>query len=248
MLGRGASAIDLAVLLHEASAKVQLIARKPALIFNAPWGGAGAHPWLSRVARPVSGIGPGWKHRFFTDLPWLFRYFPESYRLATAEKFLSASGGEPMKSRAAAVPTLLGHALQGASASRHGVQLQLVASDGGARTVEADHVIAATGYRADVRRIPFLSPAIVERLRLVGRTPRLSVNFESSVPGLHFVGNISTTTFGPVMRFVFGADFTARRLSGHLANELTRSRESSRPAADIARPGVTADARVKAVE
>ena len=83
-------------------------------------------PVLRRLVHPVSGIGPGWKHRLFADLPWLFRYFPEYYRLRMAETFPSASGGEPMKERAATVPLLLGCSLQEARVSKHGVQIKLV--------------------------------------------------------------------------------------------------------------------------
>jgi thioredoxin reductase len=246
VIGSGASAIDIAVLLNEALGNAQLISRKPTLIFSGRWGGSGSHPVLRRLVYPVSGIGPGWRHRLFADLPWLFRYFPDSYRLRTAEKFPSASGGEPMKDRAASVPLLLGCALQEARVSKHVVQLQMVSMDGSTKIVEADHVIAATGYQADVHRFPFLGPTILERLHLIGKTPRLSVNFESSVPGLYFVGHASTTTFGPVMRFVSGADFTSHRISRHLASVwLGRSRASPRtgegqhrPAAAIAGAGV----------
>jgi hypothetical protein len=253
VLGGGASAIDIAVLLNEAVGNVQLIYRKPTIIFSGRWSGPGLHPGLWR---PVSGIGPGWKHRLFADLPWLFRYFPESYRLGIAEKFPSASGGAPMKYRVASVPLHLGRSLREARVSGHGVQLQLISMDGNSQMVEADHVIAATGYRADVHRLPFLSSAILERLHLIGKTPRLSVNFESSVPGLYFVGHASTTTFGPVMRFVFGTDFTSRRISRHLANVgLRRRRESPRRAigqhrraADISGPGMPVDVHPEAVK
>jgi FAD-dependent urate hydroxylase len=219
VLGSGASAIDTAVLLHEAHVPVQLIARKPAIIFSGLWGGSGRHPILKPILFPTSGIGPGWKHRLFADLPSLFRYLPRHYRLRTGEHFPSPSGGLPMRDRAAHVSLLLGYSLEEARASNAGVQLRLSAPDGSSRTVEADHVIAATGYNADVRRIQFLSSSLVKKLRLVGRTPRLSVTFESSVPGLYFVGPISATTFGPAMRFVYGADFTARRISAHLARK-----------------------------
>jgi hypothetical protein len=36
--------------------------------------------------------------------------------------------------------------------------------------------------------------------------------FESSLPGLHFVGYVSAATFGPVMRFVYGCRFAAHRI------------------------------------
>lgn len=242
VIGSGASAIDIAVLVNEARGDVQLISRKPTLIFSGRWGGSGAHPLLRPLVYPVSGIGPGWRHRLFADMPWIFRYFPDSYRLRMAETFPSPSAGVSMKERAASTRTHLGCSLQEARVSKHGVQLRLVSMDGNTQVVEADHVIAATGYRADVHRLPFLSPVLVEQLYLIGKTPRLSVNFESSVPGLYFVGHASTMTFGPVMRFVFGADYTSHKISRHLASvRFGRSGASSRrgerqhrPAAAIA--------------
>ncbi|WP_352837426.1 NAD(P)-binding domain-containing protein [Mesorhizobium sp. M0664] len=240
VLGSGASAIDIAVLLNEARVTVQLISRKPAIIYSGRWGGSGSHPVIRRLARPISGIGPGWKHRLCADLPWLFRYFPESYRLEMAETFPSPSGGEPMKHRAETVPLLMGRSPQEVRTSEHGVQVRLLSIDGNTQIVEADHVIAATGYKADVRRFPFLSSAIVEQLRLVGRTPRLSANFESSIPGLYFIGHVSTATFGPVMRFVFGTDFTSRTISKQLASLRPRPwRESPRTSAGQRRPPVS---------
>ncbi|MEZ0170092.1 NAD(P)-binding domain-containing protein [Microvirga sp. TS319] len=215
VLGGGASAIDLAVLLHEAHANVQLITRKPAIAFSGPWGGR-SRPLLEQIRYPLSGIGPGWKQRLLADLPWLYRYLPEQQRIRIAQTFLGPAGGWDMKSRAAPVPLLARRSLQEASAAKHGVQLRLDTEDGSAETVEVDHVICATGYKADVHRLPFLKPDILEHLRLTGKTPQLSVNYESSVPGLYFMGFVSATTFGPVMRFVFGAGFASRRISRHL--------------------------------
>jgi hypothetical protein len=45
----------------------------------------------------------------------------------------------------------------------------------------------------------------------------LSSSFESSVPGLYFVGLAANNTFGPLMRFAYGAGFTAERVSKALA-------------------------------
>jgi hypothetical protein len=50
----------------------------------------------------------------------------------------------------------------------------------------------------------------------VAETPVLSSRFESSVPGLFFVGALSANTFGPLTRFAFGAGFAAERLVGRL--------------------------------
>jgi hypothetical protein len=100
--------------------------------------------------------------------------------------------------------------------------LRLASAGGARRNVLADHVIAATGYRPDIRRLPFLSVDILEKLQLAGRLPRLSAHFESSVPGLYFAGPITAASFGPVMRFAAGADFTSRRISKHLMRSLPR--------------------------
>jgi hypothetical protein len=56
-------------------------------------------------------------------------------------------------------------------------------------------------------------------VRRVRDGPALSATFESSVPGLHFVGQAAAETFGPVMRFVYGTDFTSRRLTKHILGE-----------------------------
>jgi hypothetical protein len=45
----------------------------------------------------------------------------------------------------------------------------------------------------------------------------VSRHFESSVPGLYFIGTASALSFGPAFRFVLGADFTARAITRQLA-------------------------------
>jgi hypothetical protein len=57
---------------------------------------------------------------------------------------------------------------------------------------------------------------LLRQVRTIEETPILSRSFESSVPGLYFVGTVSLNSFGPLARFVCGAKFTARRLSRHL--------------------------------
>ena len=96
--------------------------------------------------------------------------------------------------------------------------LGLVTSAGTHSDLAADHVIAATGYRADVGRMAFLDERLASRLRTVANTPAVGRDYESSVPGLYVVGPAVAPTFGPVMRFVYGADHAAgtvgRRLTG----------------------------------
>jgi thioredoxin reductase len=216
IVGGGSSASDLAVLLHEAGAHVRLVARKPSLEFGEPWADSSLTLWR-RMRRPMSGLGPGWKSLLCTKVPMLYRYLPDSVRVRFAKTFLGPSGGWFMKERAAPVAGLLGHTLVDAQVEDGKVRLRLAGPDGAKRDLSVDHVIAATGYNTDQRRLLFLSQEILGQLRVIAQAPRLSPCFESSVPGLYFVGHIAAPSFGPVMRFAFGAEFTSRRIAKHLA-------------------------------
>ena len=80
-----------------------------------------------------------------------------------------------------------------------------------------EHIIAATGYRVDLERLKFLNPEIRSQVKTVAGSPVLSSTFESSMPGLYFAGVAAANSFGPVMRFAFGAGFAARTLTRALA-------------------------------
>ena len=56
--------------------------------------------------------------------------------------------------------------------------------------------------------------------------PILTRNFESSVPGLYFIGVAAAASFGPLMRFTFGARYAARRLTRALVKSQRASAES----------------------
>jgi hypothetical protein len=99
------------------------------------------------------------------------------------------------------------------------IRLELVGDKGQRREVAVEHVIACTGYRVNLRRLTFLTEAIQSSIRLEDACPALSPNFESSIPGLYFVGPSAAPSFGPLLRFAYGAGFTARRLARHLARD-----------------------------
>jgi hypothetical protein len=98
------------------------------------------------------------------------------------------------------------------------VELRFRTDGGPERSLEADHVVCGTGYETDVDRIPFFTPDLSSRIARVARAPRLSVRFEASVPGLFFVGPASALSFGPLARFVCGAEYAAPALARHLAS------------------------------
>jgi cation diffusion facilitator CzcD-associated flavoprotein CzcO len=225
VIGGGSSALDWAGLLHEAGADVQLVARQESLKFHGKPDGKPRSLW-QRITQPQSGLGPGWKSRFYADAPGLFHYLPEGLRVKIVGRALGPSGGWFIKDKVVGqIPLLLGHSMQGARVQNGRVQLQLRASDGTKHEISADHVIAATGYKVDLERLTFLSSAIRTRLKTVGGAPALSSSFESSVRGLYFVGVSAAISFGPVMRFAFGADFAARTVAHALVK--SPSRQSS---------------------
>ncbi len=98
-----------------------------------------------------------------------------------------------------------------------GARLSLATRNGGGDTLEVDHVLAATGYRVGLDALGFLSPELTTSLRTVAGSPLLNGSFESSVRGLYFSGLAAAATFGPLLRFVHGSDFAARRIGAGLS-------------------------------
>jgi cation diffusion facilitator CzcD-associated flavoprotein CzcO len=222
VVGSGASAIDVAGLLHEAGARVTLVSRRAALCFHTPPDGA-SRSLARRLRAPGSGIGPGWLSRLATDLPHLFRMLPLPLRRALLRRMLGPSAGWPMRERVdGRVPVIANASPVGVKVEDGRVRLELELRTGARQTVEVDHVVAGTGYRVDLRRLAFLEAGLRDRIRAFQEVPLLGPNFESSVPGLYFVGVSSALSFGPVMRFAFGAAYTARRLSRHLGRRARR--------------------------
>jgi cation diffusion facilitator CzcD-associated flavoprotein CzcO len=221
VVGAGASAIDVAAALLTVDAKVYVIARSPAIRF----GERDKQPrrlW-DRLRAPMSGLGQGWRSRFCTDAPLVFHAFPERFRFAIVDRHLGPASAWFMKEHVQGrIEPLLNRRIVQVTEDASGVSLRLSDGTGHEQTLRADHLIAATGYRADVERIPFLSAEIKARVATTGRAPILSRQFESTVPGLYFIGLAAAYSFGPLMRFAFGARFTARRLSAHLTRSLSR--------------------------
>src|SRR5207247_4086527 len=98
----------------------------------------------------------------------------------------------------------LGYTPQRAEIEGGRVRLHVRGTDVAEREIITEHVIAATGYKVDLERLSFLNSELRSRIKAVNRTPVLSSAFESSIPGLYFVGIAAANSFGPVMRFALG--------------------------------------------
>jgi len=223
VVGAGASAIDLAALLHEAGANVQLAARRPILEIHGKT--EYPRPLIARLKAPLSGLGPSWRSWWYCNAPVLFHLLPDEKRLRIVRNHLGPAAGWFMRDRLIGkVPLILGYRPQAAEVVNGRVQMSLVAKDGSRRRVDTEHVICATGYRVDLRRIAPLTEALRAQIRALAYTPVLSSHFESSVPGLYFIGPAAANSFGPLMRFAFGADYAVRRVANHLARRKVRRR------------------------
>jgi thioredoxin reductase len=212
VLGVGASGLDLSALLHEGGANVTLLGRGTILRFHdAP--PPKPRSMLSQMRHPASGIGPGWRSRFYTDAPLMFHKLPQKLRHKIVRKHLHPAAGWPMRERVVGkVPTLLGYSIESATPKDGGVLLKLVHTDGTRKEHWTEQVITATGYKVDLRKLAFLGGELLSEIDAIDHTPVLASDFQSSVPGLYFVGVTAANCFGPVLRFAFGSEFAARHL------------------------------------
>jgi hypothetical protein len=87
-----------------------------------------------------------------------------------------------------------------------GGEVEVVLSNGTRLVV--DYVILATGYKADMRKVPYLS-GVIDRLKLTDGFPILDEHFQSSLEGLFITGFPATRAFGPFFGFVRGCPVAA---------------------------------------
>jgi cation diffusion facilitator CzcD-associated flavoprotein CzcO len=216
VIGAGASAVDIAAILNKSGAGVSLIARRTAIAFQTL--AKEPRPLLQQIAKPRSGLGPGWRSRLCTDAPLLFHQMPRKFRLLVVRKHLGPAPGWFVRDQVVdRFPLHLGVTIKRAEVENDKVRIGLTNADGGDQELVVDHVIGATGFRVAISRLKFLDEIIRRQLDTIEDTPVLSTNFESSVPGLYMVGIASANSFGPLTRFAYGAKFTSRRISAHLA-------------------------------
>jgi FAD-dependent urate hydroxylase len=232
VVGAGQSALESAALLHENGASVQILAREQEVAWN-------GEPLpldrrlLQQLKEPESGLGSGWATWFYSNHPDLFRRLPRNTRVYRARTALGPAGACWLRSRVEGqFPVLTGHSVTWAKPHDGRVHLGITEPDGASREMEADHVIAGTGYRTDLSRLPFLPQAIRSGLRTVAGSPVVGRDYQSSVAGLFFIGPAVAPTFGPVMRFVFGtwhaAPVVARQLAGGSGRRLQPAVTASR--------------------
>jgi hypothetical protein len=212
VIGAGQSALESAALLHEAGAEVEVVARTPSVRWLAGRGRLRRYSGpVRKLLYPPGEVGPlgiNW----IVEFPDLFRRLPEDYQQRITSRALRPAGSAWLRPRLEGVPITPGRTV--VAATQAGRRLRLALSDQTER--EVDRVVLATGYRVEVGQYPFLASELVNGVDRAAGSPILGPGFESSAPGLHFVGAVATRSYGPLLRFVAGTGYTAREVMGHI--------------------------------
>jgi FAD-dependent urate hydroxylase len=234
VIGGGQAALETAAILAEQGTRARVLARAPHLNWNDVPSPRDRSPWQS-VRSPLSGLGRGWRNWLYAERPAWFRLLPAARRAHIAQTALGPAGAWWVRERfEPVVEVRLGQRITSAYESGGRVRLETVSRSGEPASLETDHVIAATGFRATCGRLELLAENVRGGLEAVSDgSPAVGRDFESSVPGLFFAGLTTASGFGPAMRFVHGATFTA----GTLVRGVRRRLRSGAPGGRIPAPG-----------
>ncbi|WP_277676274.1 FAD-dependent oxidoreductase [Saccharopolyspora rectivirgula] len=223
VLGAGQSALETAALLAENGARPRLVARTRNLVWNGPPLSPDRPLWR-RMREPEAGLGSGLSTWFYSERPNWFRHLPERVRVHRARTALGPAGAWWLRERVEGrLPVHVGRQLDWVKPVGDQVRLGLRVAGSDVQEITADHVISATGFPPSLKKLPIIPQELRQQLSTVGGTPKVDKYFESSVPGLFFTGPLVAPSHGPVMRFVYGADYAARRMSRRLADSTARA-------------------------
>jgi FAD-dependent urate hydroxylase len=216
VIGGGQSALEISALLHENGADVEVVSRR-----GIRWltdDSLQNRTLIKQIRYPKAGIGPGWFNWGLENLPYAFQWLPRS----TKDKLLRTRGQYGPAGAVWLKPRVMGkirlHELvqvEEIKETDSGVALTLSNNE----ILKADHIILGTGYRVNISNLPMLHPSVLSRIQTYNNAPILNSRFESSVPGLYFIGLSSISSFGPFYRFVVGVDAAAQGVTDAVARQ-----------------------------
>jgi len=218
VIGSGQGALESAALLHENAATVSLICRRP--IEWLTGNPANTPAWINTLLNPPAALGNGWKNLMLETFPYVWHHMSPERRYRTFDHHHGPKGARWLK------PRVIGQfpikeQVQVTKIEAVNDLARLTLSDG--EILEVDHIILGTGYRTDVNRLPMLDASLRKAIQVDEGFPVLNPWFESSIPGLYFVGYSSLRSFGAFYRFVAGVGAAARRVSKAIARQAVRS-------------------------
>ena len=212
VIGRGQSALEYAALLHEIGARVEVIARGPIIWIDRK---LYDHTGLAKhIFYPPSDVGPPGLN-WIIAFPALFSRLPDGARSAIDRRAVRPAGAQWLRPRVEGKVRLTPNT-EVVKAIPQGEGLHCQLSDGTTRNI--DFLFLGTGYQANLDKFSFIDPLLRDQIQQQDGNPLQNTSFESSVPHLYFAGAIAGFTFGPICRFVAGADTTARQISQHVVH------------------------------
>jgi FAD-dependent urate hydroxylase len=184
VIGGGQSAWEAAALLHQANARVDLIYRR------------------SHRLTPDENMNA--KQSEIADK---FFYYPKEKKMEVKHQFEKPTVSDFL------VPLVEGKVTQ--RPGRYIInttitkenKIQVLLNDH--TTLWANHIIAATGYRFNPHKLPFLE-SIIDKIGVTeALDPIVDENFQSTLPNLFFAGPATATCHGPAFRFISGVKRTS---------------------------------------
>ncbi|HVJ44886.1 MAG TPA: FAD-dependent oxidoreductase, partial [Luteolibacter sp.] len=196
IVGGRQSAFEWAALLNEAGARsVHLSYRHDTPAFSAAdWS------WVTPLVEQIAE-DPGW----FRRLP------PAGKEIVTRR--LWAEGRlkvEPwLEDRVMKESVTLHPKTEVASVEPHADRLDVTLSSG--NRIEVDRIILATGYKAAIEQVPFVSRGnLLACLAVQNGYPVLDEHFQTNLPGLFATGFLATQDFGPFFAFTVSVRTSAK--------------------------------------
>jgi FAD-dependent urate hydroxylase len=217
VIGAGQSALESAGFMREAGARVEVLIRNAGVRWlgkKRQWLHARGIRWMFYGRGDIGPAGVS----LFVQRPNLFRRLPRSIQDWWGPRAIRPAVFDRLM---ASTDVVIQPGRFPVAARVEGDRVRVRLNDGSDRVV--DHVALGTGYRVDVSRYPFLSPAVMARVRRMDGYPVLDAGLETTSPALHFLGAPAAWSFGPLMRFVAGTEFAGQALQRRVQQAQKRS-------------------------
>lgn len=235
IVGCGQSALEASALLRDVDAQVEIITRQPVIRWlGVDVGNHRQRSLMQKVLRPPSALGPigvNW----IVQIPELFRALPELAKPVIFARAARPAAAAWLRDQVNGVIYSLEESID--SVTIHGDKLQLALAGGGRR--EVDHLILGSGYDVNLSTYRFLGPELTSGIGLRNNQPDLNSGFESSVPGLHFIGYASMQSFGPLLHSVAGTAYAGKMIARAIKKAAVSRRFTLEPLALPSMQGVS---------
>jgi cation diffusion facilitator CzcD-associated flavoprotein CzcO len=206
VVGGGQSALENSALMCEAGIDVTVVSRKQItwLSPNLP------KTFWQNLKSPKAGIADGWDNWGLEHYPYLFQRLPYNVKVwyLKGKGQHGPAGSDWLSPRLKKATIYQGVKVE--KVEEKGSKVTVKLSNG--ETVKTDHIILATGYKVDIKRLPMLDKKLLSEIKTKNGSPVLNSYFESSIKGLYFTGIASQASMGPLFRFVVGSDACAKRI------------------------------------